>query len=59
MNSDDFKVLCVICAFVILIFCIIVTGTEERIKTECVMRVSIHKQNLTADEISKLCGVSR
>jgi len=57
MNSDDLIALCVICAFVVSIFCIIVIGGGERVKTECVMRVNIHNKDFTADEISKLCGV--
>ena len=59
MKSNDLIALGIICTFVVSVFYIIVIGTGQRLTTECVMRVNIHNQDLTFDEISKLCGVGK
>ena len=56
MNRDEFIVVMVVCAVVTLVF-IVAIDNEKVMKTNCVINTS--KQNLTVDEISKLCGVGK
>jgi len=56
--SNDFIVFSAASAVVvILLVCIAAIVHEKTIATTCVINIS--RQNLTADEISKLCGVGK
>lgn len=57
MNTHEFIVVMAVCAVVVTLVSITAIDNEKAMKTNCVINTS--KQNLTVDEISKLCGVGK
>ena len=57
MDTNEFIVVMVVCAVVVTLVSIVAIDNEKVMKTNCVINTS--KQNLTVDEISKLCGVGK
>ena len=55
MNTNEFTLAIVVCVLVVILLSIVAIDNEKVMKTNCVINTS--KQNLTVDEISKLCGV--
>jgi uncharacterized protein YxeA len=57
MNTNEFTLAIVVCVLVVILLSIVAIDNEKVMKTNCVINTS--KQNLTVDEISKLCGVGK
>lgn len=62
MNTNEFTLVIVVWALVVwalvvILLSIVAIDNEKVMKTNCVINTS--KQNLTVDEISKLCGVDK
>jgi hypothetical protein len=57
MNTNEFILVMVVCTLVVTLLSIAAIDNEKVMKTNCVINIS--KQNLTVDEISKLCGLGK